>query len=502
MAIQRLNSGMDDDTDPYGSGPTPYTEATAVAPPQGQGHPAGGGRSGMGRSGMGQASGAGGQRVNSVADRQLRYMAQSVMMEEAGISWLNNFVIGLVTVIVAAFIGWSIMTDVEEIAITHGAIVPSGSVQVVQHLEGGIVRNILVKERQLVEAGQPLIRMDPAQARSELEQLEARRATLQLRAERLRAVAENREPDFSITDQTFSAQIQDQMEIYTAQIDRWDTQKAVLEKQVFQKQEEISAVKEQQRATRDQIDLLDNEIDMRAGLVEQGYSSKVVLLAVQRQKKAAESELARLQGQGKSAAEKLREVRSRLADLDNNVRENALNEMGSVTAELAQLDEAMTQTADRVNRLDVVSPVRGLVQEMKIKTVGAVVPAGGELMNIVPIDDTLQVETKITTRDIGHVETGMPVSIKVTSFDFARYGSVEGTLDSVSPTTLVDENDGSPYYRGLVSLSQNYVGKVEGQNTLLPGMTVQADIVTGNKTLFEYLLKPIFVSLNQAFHER
>ncbi|MGB0671149.1 MAG: HlyD family type I secretion periplasmic adaptor subunit, partial [Rhodospirillales bacterium] len=491
MALQRLNPGMEDDfsgmTHPQ-AGPSQTATYSNRQAPKG------------GHSGSGSASGGGrgGRRVANVADRQLRYMAQSVMMEEAGISWLTNFTIALVAVIVGAFLLWSAVTNVKEIAVTHGAIVPSGSVQVVQHLEGGIVREILVRERQLVEKGQPLVRMDPAQAKAELDQVKTRRVTLQLRAERLRAVAEAREPNFAFVGPEYAKLIQDQTEIYTAQVNRWATQREVLEKQVTQKDEEIAAVKDQQRATRDQIDLLQKEIDMRAGLVEKGYSSRVVLLAVQRQKKAADSELARLQGQEKSAVEKLREVESRLADLDNNVRENALNEMGSVTSELAQVDDAINQSADRVNRLDVLSPVRGLVQQMKIKTEGAVVPAGGEIMDIVPIDDTLLVETKISTRDVGHVSEGMPVSVKVTSYDFSRYGSIHGKLKSISPTTLVDEQDGAPFYRGIVELSQNYVGENDQQNIVLPGMTVQADIVTGDKTLLEYLLKPIFVSLSNA----
>lgn len=437
-----------------------------------------------------------------IANRQIRFMAQSVLLEEAGTSWMTAATIYVVGAVVGAFVIWSSLTHVDEVAITHGSVVPAGSVQTVQHLEGGIVREILVKEKDLVEKGQPLIRMDPVQASGEAEQIKARRAGLLLRAERLRAVAENRKPDFSKTAPQYAHLVKDQMEIYRAQMDRWESQRTVFQKQAEQKRQEVAAVREQLEATRKQIALLTKEVEMREKLAADGYTAKVVVYAVQRQHAAAESELGRLKGQEKTAHEELKEMISREADLDQNVRENALNEMGTVTAELAQVEETLNRTNDRVSRLVVTAPVSGYVQDLKVKTVGAVVPAGGVLMDVVPTDDKLNIETRISTRDIGFVRVGQPVTVKVTSFDFARYGSVDGTLASVSATTMTDEKSGQPFYKGTVELNKLYVGENEAANRILPGMTVQADIVTGNKTFLQYLLKPIYVAMNGAFHER
>ncbi len=436
-----------------------------------------------------------------LASRQIRFMAQSVLLEEAGTSWMTSATIYVVGGVVASFIVWSSLTHVDEVAITHGSVVPAGSVQTVQHLEGGIVSEIMVKEKDLVKKGQPLIRMDPVQASGEADQIKARRIGLQLRAERLRAVAEARRTNFKSGPQ-YAHLVKDQMEIYNAQIDRWESQRLVFRKQAEQKRQEVAAVREQISATNRQISLLAKEVAMREKLAADGYTAQVVVYAVQRQHAAAESELGRLKGQEKTALEELKEMISREADLDQNVRENALNEMGTVTAELAQVEETLNRTNDRVNRLVITAPVSGYVQDLKVKTVGAVVPAGGVLMDIVPSDEKLNVETRIATRDIGFVKVGQPVTIKVTSYDFARYGSVAGMLTSVSATTINDEKTGQPFYKGVVELTQFHVGENAQANQIVPRMTVQADIVTGNKTFLQYLLKPIYVAMNGAFHER
>jgi HlyD family type I secretion membrane fusion protein len=175
-------------------------------------------------------------------------------------------------------------------------------------------------------------------------------------------------------------------------------------------------------------------------------------------------------------------------------------EVGTGAAELAQVAESLARAVDRANRLTIDSPVRGIVQNLQIRTIGGVIPAGGALMDIVPVDDELLVEARVSTRDRGHVHEGQQASVKITTYDFVRYGAVHGIVTSISPTTFVDEKDGQPYYKAMVALDHPWVGSSD--NGLLPGMTVQADVITGEKTLLQYLLKPIFVSLAHAFHER
>jgi len=436
------------------------------------------------------------------AARQVRHLAHFAIVEEAGMSAVSRLSVIVVTAVVVCFVLWAGVMKMDEVASTFGSVVPARSVQVVQHLEGGIVREILVEDRAMVQAGQVLVRLDPIQATAEMEQAESRRVGLMLKAERLRAFVDGRKPDFGVVAAKFQGLAADQIDILRADTERWLSQGNVLAEQLNQKREEIAAAAAQERAVRDQLALVAEEAVMRETLYKAGHTSKVDYFAVLRQKSAIESEISRLQGQQRTAAKAMEELERRLADLDNNQRQDALKDLGTVTAELSQVDESVARLQDRVKRLEVVSPVRGYVQNLKAKTVGAVVPAGGQMMEVVPTDDDLLVETKINTRDVGHLLPGQKVIIKVASYDFVRYGSVEGMLKSVSATTYLDEKDNTPYYKGWVQMSHPWVGDKTAGNVILPGMTVQADIVTGQKTLLQYLLKPIHASVAQAFHER
>ncbi|MCA1941363.1 MAG: HlyD family type I secretion periplasmic adaptor subunit [Caenispirillum bisanense] len=434
--------------------------------------------------------------------RQIRYLAQFVLLEEKGMSWLAGAAVLVVAALVTAFVAWSSLIKIDEVAVASGSVIPRSKVQVVQHLEGGIVRDILVEERQVVEQGAVLARLDPIQATAELEQIRARRISLQLREERLRAFLFGREPDFSFVDPRYAHLIGDQVAIFRAAKDRWDSQRAVLEGEILQKQAESAAAVRQMEAVGRQVQLLGEEVEMLRTLFEQGHASKVRFFEIQREKAAAESEMSRLQGQRDTADKAVIELRERIGDLDNNQRQDAVGELGTVTAELAQVEEAISRAQDMVTRLEVVAPVKGYIQNLQVRNAGTVIPAGGVLMEVVPVDDELRVETKIATRDVGHVAAGQMVKVKVSSYDFVRYGAVEGRLEYVSATTYVDEQNGQPYYKGMVSLPRTYLGENPNENRILPGMTVQADIVTGEKTLLQYLLKPIYVSLAHAFRER
>ncbi|GAB6052818.1 HlyD family type I secretion periplasmic adaptor subunit [Magnetospira thiophila] len=444
-----------------------------------------------------------GQEITLVrSKRQLRFLGQSALLEEAGVSLMSNAMIVIISAVLFGFIAWAHFTVVDEIAVGYGAVVPLSSVHVIQHLEGGIVLEIPVNERQLVEKGAPLIRLDPTQVQSDLDQTRSRAAVLKLRAERLRALAQGREPDFSAFGPEYAALVVDQLQIHQGAIQRYDSQIRVFEEQEDQKTEEIHAVRQQQAALQRQITLYGEEQKMRQELFDKGVGSKLRVIEIKREVAAAENEMSRLIGQERTVLKELSEVKERISDLHRTQQENALNEMGTVTAELAQVSDSLQRIEDRLRRLVVYAPVTGIVQNLQYRTVGGVIPAGGQVMEIVPVDDELLVETRISTRDIGHVKAGQAVTVKVTSFDFARYGAMEGELESVSATTFIDEQSQQPYYKGMVRLRKNYVGNDAKNNIILPGMTVQADIVTGNKTLLEYLLKPIYVSLEQAFHER
>lgn len=431
----------------------------------------------------------------------MRHLAQSIVLEESGTSALVRAALGVSSAAILLFVGWAALTHVEEVAVTLGQVVPSGQVQAVQHLEGGIVSEILVQEGELVDVGQPLIRLNPAQTQGDYDQNKARMVALELRAERLRAFVEGREPNFSFVGPGFDSLVKDQTAIYQVQKQAREAGRAVIQAQIEQRRSDMRLYEEQLKAISEQLRIVTEELNMRGELLAKGLVSKVLYLETQRQMAQIQGEKARVLGQMRTASEALGEAQKKLNENEASLHKQAMDEMGLTTAELAQVRESMARMQDKVTRLDVKAPVRGLVQGMKVVNPGAVVQPGGLVAQIVPVDNEMQVETRITTRDIGHIGVGQPVTVKVNTYDFSRYGSVKGTLIGVSPTTFMDEQN-QPYYKGLVSLQKNYVGNDPAHNRVLPGMTVQADIITGDKTLLQYLLKPIYSSMHQAFHER
>jgi len=430
-----------------------------------------------------------------------RPAGKSLSADDATLSLVRATILVLV-LLLAALLAWATLMPVKEAVVTPGQVVPSGNAQVVQHLEGGIVSAILVKDSDLVEAGQPLAVFDPKQVQAELEQMNARLSTLDLRAERLRAFAAGREPDFERFPGADPAQVADQRLIFDTQKQARDTATAVLRSQVGQREAELSLYEGQLASIKDQIALITGSVDIRNKLESMGLSSKLQSLETQREQSRLMGEERRIESQFVTTRQAIAEAGNRILDQTAKLSQDAVNEMGTVTAEIAQLREARAKLDDRSKRLTVLSPVRGLVQDLKINTVGAVVPEGGVLMQIVPIDHEMTVEAHVTPRDVGQLHVGLAATVKVLTYDFARYGAIPGTLRRISATTFLDEQH-RPYYKAVIGLDRNHVGREEDtQHPVLPGMTVQVDMTTGERSLLEYLLKPIYVALSDSFHER
>ncbi|OIQ95899.1 type I secretion system membrane fusion protein PrsE [mine drainage metagenome] len=427
-----------------------------------------------------------------------RYLADPIVFEEGGVRPLVRASILTVVAIVLAMAVWASLTEVKEVASTNGAVVPSSNVRQIQHVEGGQIAQVLVREGQLVEKGAVLVRFDPVQIQTELAQVKAREAGLELRAERLRAFAAGRVPDFPADDRS-SPQEKDQEAIFLSQEKNRTDAIQVLTKQQAERQSEVDLYRQQIASLEPQIDLAQKEEGIRDEGFRMGLNSKLVLIQAQRETARLDGEKVRLIGQLKTAQDALAEAQNHLTEQRSKLAQDALTEMGTVSTELAQVREATAKQEDRLAHVNVMAPVRGLVQELKVTGPGSVVPPGGEIMKLVPVDDELKVETRIQPRDIGHVAVGQKVMVKVSSYDFSRFGGVQGVLEQVSPTTFLDEEK-KPYYRGVVKLAHPYVGTEKDR--ILPGMVVQADIETGQKTVLQYMLKPVVLAFQQAFHER
>ena len=430
-----------------------------------------------------------------------RFLIQSIKLEESGPPGVISGAMIFISALILAAIVWAMFTEVDEVALAQGEVVPAGSVHAVQHLEGGIVSAILVREGDLVESGVPLVRIAPTATRSDLNQMLARRASLLLQAERLQAFAQSRIPDFDRLIDGYEDMKEDQQAIFRTQVANRTNQVMVVQSQLSQVRGEYQRLTNRAQSLREQIAFLREELEIRQRLLDQGLMSRIVFLDTQRELAQAEGSLVETIDQIAESDSSIAELTGRADEVLSRLENEALTQAGEISAELAQVEQALANLTDRVERLDVRSPVRGIVTSLKTLTINSVVQPGEVLMEIVPIGDELVVEAKVSPNDIGHVEPGQAADVRVSSYDFSRFGAVRGTVRQISATTFVDEQM-MPYYRAVIALDRDFVGDMPGINPIIPGMTVQADIKTGSKSILDYLLRPVYRGLHSAFRER
>ncbi len=393
---------------------------------------------------------------------------------------------------VAAFIAWAAVSPVEEVAKSTGQVVPSSHLQAIQHLEGGIVREILVEEGQVVEKDQPLIRFDDTTARADLGQMLARQKALAMQAARLRSYAMGGEATILTPEER---------DILQSMEEARGNQMAVLDDQIAQRQKEIEALSAARRALEKNAAILKEEADIHEKMAAQGVGSKLTALASRREWIQISGQLEETRSQEKRARDALTEARNRLQSLEADLRQEAMKNLGQTEAELSEVNQTIVKLQSAAHRTEVTAPVRGIVKGLNVRTRGAVVESGKLLMEIVPLDEELIVEAVASPADIGNLKPGQAAKIKISAYDFARHGAVSGKLRSVSASTFQNE-DGDSFYKMKIGLDQTFVGSDPKRNIVLPGMTVQADIITGRKTVLQYLLKPMKTVVSDAFYER
>lgn len=432
-------------------------------------------------------------------DKLTKYLSRPLILEESAPPRALGQLLSIICVLFFSLIAWATVSTIGEVAIADGQVNPAGAVQGVQHFEGGIIAEILVDDGAVVEAGQALLRLDAAIPLAELEQLRARQISLSLQAERLQAFSEDRPAKFSAYP-GFEDQIAIQSSILTIQRQAAVSQRQVLDARVKQRNAEQIAMANQITSLNRQAEILREQADVRAGLLKKGLVSRLVYLETERAFANIQGQIAGVSGDLASAREAVAEATISVVEFEATRRGKILEELGAVSAELAQVREAVGRRTDRVSRLDVVAPTAGIIQAIKVNTIGGVIAPGEVLMEILPVEDTMVAEVRISPRDIGHVNVGQAATLKVTAYDPTRFGSISGSISQISPSTLVSD-DGQPYYRATIDLNSTTVGD-DPVNRILPGMIVSAEIKTGSKTILQYLASPVFRALRGSFRER
>ncbi|MGV8948144.1 MAG: HlyD family type I secretion periplasmic adaptor subunit [Candidatus Paracaedibacter sp.] len=436
----------------------------------------------------------------SISTRHAPSLNRSLHIEEGRPPQSSRMNILVTCVIAVAFVIWAAITPLEEIANTTGQIIPSGFIKSIQHLEGGIISEIKIREGDTVKEGQLLLRIDGKGAHSELEQALAKEASLKIKAERLRAFGLGQKPNFTEFTQGNKNLVSDQQSIYDMQVKNRDDQRSIIDKQQEQQKSLLTIQLGQEKDLRDQAAVAEKQRDVNKELFEKRLKTGTEYRNSEENVSRVHKELNQVLNQMQQTKQAVGESENKLTELGTRLRNEALTEMGNVTGEIAQVKESITKLQDRVNRLEIKAPVSGIVKGLKTNTLSGVIQPGEEIMQIVP-ENAMEVEAQLNPKDAGNTQLGQNVTVKVSAYDYSRFGSVEGKLKSVSASTFLDENK-KPYYKAFITLNQLYVGKNPNVNKLSVGMTVQADIHTGQKTLLQYLVKPVYNAVKSSFTER
>ncbi|MBI1327316.1 MAG: HlyD family type I secretion periplasmic adaptor subunit [Alphaproteobacteria bacterium] len=439
-------------------------------------------------------------RFKEIQEKQKRFLAQATQLEETGNPLAVRLTLYGISALILAFVAWAGVTNINEVARAPGSVTPQGYEQVVQHLEGGIIKEIKVAEGQTVEKGDTLIVLDGAGAEDDLARLYIKQAALEMQEERMRAFIEGRIPAFTSISAEAATMVKDQQMMFDNMRKDRDEEKRVLQDQLVQKEYMITTLAGDLNTAQRNYAIIADLHKRRSDLHKRGFTSDVQLLETKQRLNDIEGEISRTKSKMEIARAERQELNTRIKSLDANQHDEAYERLDSIMSEKMQNAELIAKQKDRVKRLAVSAPAKGIVKGLSVHTIGAVVQPGQMLLEIVPLDQPMIAEIRIPPQHIGHVRQGQEVHVKFSSFDFARYGFATGKLQHISATTFSGEN-GERFYEGRVNLDKQYVGR-SAENAMMPGMTVMADIVTGNKTILQYLLKPVHTAMLTAFTER
>ena len=398
---------------------------------------------------------------------------------------------------------WAGFSSIDEVTRGDGKAIPSSKLQKIQNLEGGIVSELFVKEGQIVEAGAPLIRLDDTRFVSNAGETEALRLAMQLRVERLSAQVDDR--PLNIPDDVLKAapsQAANERSLYESRRQQLKDEVGGLQEQLVQRQQELREFTSKQGQYRSQLSLQRQEINMSEPLVAQGAVSPVEVLRLKRAEMETRGQLDATTLAIPRAESAIKEVQRKIDETRGKFRSEALTQLNEARTELNKAESTGRALEDRVSRTLVTSPVRGIVKQLLVNTVGGVIQPGSDMVEIVPLNDTLLVEAKIRPQDIAFLHPGQEAIVKFTAYDYTIYGGLKAKLERIGADTITDEDKKTTYYMITLRTDRSHLGTDEKPLLIIPGMVASVDIITGKKSILSYLLKPIIKARAEALHER
>ena len=412
----------------------------------------------------------------------------------------SSLVIWVSAALVVALIVYAAFAKLDEVTRGEGKVIPSRQVQIVQSLDGGMVSAIHVHVGQQVNAGDPLLTVDPTRFMSNLRESRAEYLALKAKSARLAAISNGREfvvpPDVE----------KEAPQLVAQERAHYDSQRAELAasvdiagRQRAQRMQELNEARARREQAQRGLELTQEELDRTRPLLRTGAVSEMDLLRLER-------DIARLRGERDQAATQIPRTQAAIAEAERKIQEVSLtfrnqarSDLTTTNNRLGQLTEVSVGLADRVKQTQIRSPVRGTIKQLLANTVGGVVQPGKDIVEIVPLDDALLLEAKVMPRDIAFLRPGQKATVRFTAYDYSIYGGMDATLEEIGADTITDER-GNAYYVVRVRTQTTALG--EKSLPIIPGMVAEVDILTGKKSILTYLLKPVLRAKAVAMTER
>jgi adhesin transport system membrane fusion protein len=401
--------------------------------------------------------------------------------------------------VLIALILWASFAKVDEVTRGEGRVIPSKQVQVIQSLDGGIVSEILVHEGQTATVGSPLIRIDETRAVSSLRENQVQYLAFLAKQSRLKSLAEDKPfappPEVrseapEIYDQEYALYLSSQEELASAI--------EIARNQMVQREKELLEVQYKKEIAEKNYESANKELAANKPLLASGAVSEIDILKLEREATRARGDIDQSRAQIGRIQSAIGEARRKISEVEQNFKSKVRTELNDVTARLSSLSEVSVSLQDKVNQTTLKSPVNGKVSRLFFNTVGGVIQPGKEVLEVVPTDDALILETKIQIKDIAFIRVLQPAVVKLTAYDYTIYGALDAVVENIAADSIVDEK-GNAYYLVRVRTLKSSLGK---DLPIIPGMVAQVDIMTGKKTILSYLLKPVLKAKSYAFSER
>jgi adhesin transport system membrane fusion protein len=404
--------------------------------------------------------------------------------------------IASVVILLAA---WAYVAEVDTVTRGQGKVIPSRQVQILGSQDGGVITDIMVREGDLVAKGQLLIKLDPTRSNSSLGENRAQLIGLQVKAARLSALAGG--ALFQPTAEMISVApdvVKEEQQLYQSNLAELSVQQRIADQQLTQRREELNELTARESQLATEYRLADQELSGTRPMLASGAVSEVEILRLEREVNKAKGELQQTRAQIDRVQASIVEAQEKLLGIDLEFANNAREQLTDTVTQINALSEVAAGLSDMVRQTNLVSPVAGTIKQLLFNTLGGIVLPGRDVIELIPADDTLLVEVRIRPQDIGFLAPGQEANVKVTAYDFVVYGGLEGRVEQIGADTVLDE-EGNAFYEVTVRTRSADLG---ADKPIIPGMTVEVDVLTGKKTVLAYLLKPVLRARQRALSER